>query len=49
MSSYLADPLIAAIGGSWLAPREAIREQRWQDITALARQATTLVQSLRSK
>jgi len=25
MSTYLADPLIAALGGSWLAPREAIK------------------------
>jgi 2-dehydro-3-deoxyphosphogluconate aldolase/(4S)-4-hydroxy-2-oxoglutarate aldolase len=49
MSSYLADPLIPAIGGSWLAHREAIREKRWQDITALARQATTLIQTHRAK
>jgi 2-dehydro-3-deoxyphosphogluconate aldolase/(4S)-4-hydroxy-2-oxoglutarate aldolase len=47
MSAYLADPLIAAIGGSWLAPREAIREQRWDSIAALARRATTLIQSTR--
>jgi 2-dehydro-3-deoxyphosphogluconate aldolase/(4S)-4-hydroxy-2-oxoglutarate aldolase len=49
MSSYLSDPLIAAIGGSWLAPREAIREKRWESITALARNATTLIQSTRGQ
>jgi 2-dehydro-3-deoxyphosphogluconate aldolase/(4S)-4-hydroxy-2-oxoglutarate aldolase len=47
MSTYLADPLIAALGGSWLAPREAIMEKRWSDITGLARQATTLIGSIR--
>jgi 2-dehydro-3-deoxyphosphogluconate aldolase/(4S)-4-hydroxy-2-oxoglutarate aldolase len=49
MSSYLSDPLIAAIGGSWLAPREAIREKRWESITALACNATTLIQSTRAQ
>lgn len=47
MPAYLADPLIAAIGGSWLAPRGAIREKRWESITALARHATTIIQSIR--
>ena len=49
MSAYLADPLIAALGGSWLAPRDAIMEKRWSDITGLARQATTLIGSVRPK
>ena len=49
MSTYLADPLIAALGGSWLAPRDAIMEKRWSDITGLARQATTLIGSIRPK
>jgi 2-dehydro-3-deoxyphosphogluconate aldolase/(4S)-4-hydroxy-2-oxoglutarate aldolase len=49
MSAYLAAPLIAALGGSWLAPREAIMEKRWSDITGLARQATTLIGSIRPK
>lgn len=47
MSAYLADPLIAAIGGSCLAPRETILEKRWDSITSLARHATTLIQSNR--
>ena len=48
MASYLSDPLIAAIGGSWLAPREAIHEARWQDITILAQRASTLIKSTRN-
>lgn len=49
MGTYLSDPLIAAIGGSWLAPRDAIREGRWEDITALARHAANAISSLRTK
>jgi 2-keto-3-deoxy-6-phosphogluconate aldolase len=39
MGSYLADAHVAAIGGSWLASRETIRERRWADITEAARAA----------
>jgi 2-dehydro-3-deoxyphosphogluconate aldolase/(4S)-4-hydroxy-2-oxoglutarate aldolase len=49
MSSYLEDSLVAAIGGSWLAPREAIREGRWDHITSLAKTATEIIKHLRSK
>ncbi len=34
---YLKDPLIAAIGGSWIAPREAIKANDWATITSNAR------------
>ena len=36
---YLGDPLIAAIGGSWIAPREAIKARDWPTIEANARAA----------
>lgn len=49
MAAYLADPLIAAIGGSWLAPREAIRDKRWNDITALAKSAVETIKTIRAK
>jgi 2-dehydro-3-deoxyphosphogluconate aldolase/(4S)-4-hydroxy-2-oxoglutarate aldolase len=49
MSSYLEDSLVAAIGGSWLAPREAIREGRWDHITSLAKTAIETIKNLRSK
>lgn len=37
--SYLSDPLIAAIGGSWIAPREAIKARDWKTIESKARAA----------
>lgn len=45
MASYLADPLVAALGGSWLAPREAIQACDWEKITQLGRDAMEVVRS----
>jgi len=42
---YLSDPLIAAIGGSWIAPREAIKARDWKSIESNARAARQLVLS----
>lgn len=42
---YLDDPLIAAIGGSWIAPREAIKARDWAAIEANARAARQLVEA----
>ena len=47
LEKYLSDPLIQAVGGSWLAPRELIKQQAWQRITDNARQAMQLVQRVR--
>ena len=41
--SYLDDPLIAAIGGSWIAPRDAIRARDWTTIEANARAARAIL------
>lgn len=49
MASYLADPNIAALGGSWLAPRELIKEGAWEKITALAAEAVQVIKSTRQK
>lgn len=49
MAAYLSDPLVPAIGGSWLAPREAIREARWNDITTLAKTAVESIKTIRAK
>jgi 2-keto-3-deoxy-6-phosphogluconate aldolase len=49
MCSYLEDSLVAAIGGSWLAPREAIREGRWDHIISLAKTTVENITTLRSK
>ncbi len=46
--NYLAEPLILAVGGSWLAPQEAIRAGDWEAITALASAATEKVRNLKS-
>lgn len=40
--TYLKSPLIAAIGGSWLAPRDLIAEGKWDVITARAREAIAI-------
>lgn len=37
--SYLALPNVKCVGGSWVAPDDYIREGKWSDITALAKQA----------
>ena len=47
MASYLANPNVAAIGGSWLAPRELIKRGSWEEITGLARQAIAKINSVR--
>jgi len=43
MMTYLNSDLIAAVGGSWLAPREMIREQDWKKIAQNAREAVAMV------
>lgn len=42
MSTYLEEPTVGGIGGSWIAPREAIREQNWKAIAKAAEEAITL-------
>jgi 2-dehydro-3-deoxyphosphogluconate aldolase/(4S)-4-hydroxy-2-oxoglutarate aldolase len=44
---YLREPFIAAIGGSWLAPRDLVQKKAWPAITAHAREATGIVQRAR--
>ena len=39
---YLALPQVACVGGSWLAPRDAVAAGAWARITALARAASEL-------
>jgi len=49
MASYLADPAIAALGGSWLAPRELIRGGNWEKITALSAEAVQIIKTTRQQ
>jgi 2-dehydro-3-deoxyphosphogluconate aldolase/(4S)-4-hydroxy-2-oxoglutarate aldolase len=48
MAAYLADPLISALGGSWLAPKDAIRNGDWKAITTLAAEAVQIIKSTRA-
>ena len=49
MAAYLADPLILAIGGSWLAPRDLINQHRWSTITQRAREARAIADRTRTE
>jgi 2-dehydro-3-deoxyphosphogluconate aldolase/(4S)-4-hydroxy-2-oxoglutarate aldolase len=41
-ADYLALPNVACVGGSWVAPADAVRAGDWGRITALAREAAAL-------
>ena len=41
-ATYLAEPNVLAIGGSWLAPTPAVASNDWPGITARARQAASV-------
>ena len=47
MRDWLALPEIAAVGGTWIAKPEDMREGKWADITAKARAAVERAQELR--
>lgn len=47
VSDYLSDSNIMAVGGSWLAPREDISNDRWTTITERATKARRLVDDAR--
>jgi 2-dehydro-3-deoxyphosphogluconate aldolase/(4S)-4-hydroxy-2-oxoglutarate aldolase len=36
-----------AVGGSWIAPRDLIRERKWEAISERASQASAIVQRVR--
>lgn len=35
LRAYLDLPMVAGVGGSWMAPRDAVRERRWDLVTEL--------------
>jgi len=41
-ADYLALPNVICVGGSWVAPADAVRDGDWGRITALAREAAAL-------
>jgi 2-dehydro-3-deoxyphosphogluconate aldolase / (4S)-4-hydroxy-2-oxoglutarate aldolase len=46
---YLQEPCVLALGGSWLAPREAIQRQDWHSITTTAAAASAIVKRVRGE
>lgn len=47
LASYIAEPSVAAVGGSWIAKREMINANDWAAITAAAAKATATVKNVR--
>lgn len=44
LGDWLADPLVTAVGGSWLAPRDLIASGDWPEIERRARNAREIAQ-----
>jgi len=47
LAEYLSEPLVTAVGGSWLAPKQAIVEHDWAQIKSLAAAASATVREVR--
>lgn len=47
LSTYMGSPLVAAVGGSWLAKRDVIAAQDWDTITGNAREARDIISAAR--
>lgn len=47
LPTYLSSPLVSAVGGSWLAKREAIAAQDWVTITDNAKEAREIIAKAR--
>ncbi|MBS1852865.1 MAG: bifunctional 4-hydroxy-2-oxoglutarate aldolase/2-dehydro-3-deoxy-phosphogluconate aldolase [Acidobacteria bacterium] len=46
LTDYLANPLVAAVGGSWIVHREKVLAGDWKGITELAQGAVSLAASV---
>lgn len=40
---YLAHPSVVAVGGSWMVPKDLVREARWDEVTRLVRESVETV------
>ena len=49
LADYLSEPMILAVGGSWLADREAISNQDWQGIRERAADAVATASRVRRR
>ena len=45
LADYLAQPIVAAVGGSWMAERKLIQARDWNKITALTAEAMSIARS----
>lgn len=45
--AYLREPMVHALGGSWIAPREAIQKRDWETITKNAGEVAAIVARIR--
>lgn len=45
LSEWISSPLVCAVGGSWIAPRDLIREKNWKEITRRAANAANIAAS----
>ncbi|OGV59003.1 MAG: keto-deoxy-phosphogluconate aldolase [Lentisphaerae bacterium GWF2_52_8] len=45
--SYLKNPSVIAVGGSWLAKREEIAAHKWREITEKARKAVEIIKTMK--
>jgi 2-dehydro-3-deoxyphosphogluconate aldolase/(4S)-4-hydroxy-2-oxoglutarate aldolase len=45
---YLRTPAVLAVGGSWMVPRQLVRERRWEEISRLSAAAARTVAELRA-
>ncbi len=48
LGTYLASPIIAACGGSFMAPADLVENGKWDEITALCKQTQQIVKEARS-
>lgn len=48
-ADYLAEPGVAAVGGTWLSPSQLIRERDWKAVERLAAESLSKVSGLRSQ
>lgn len=48
VETYIGSPLVAAIGGSWIAKRDLILSEAWSTITHNAREVKTLIKQIRN-
>ena len=48
IGSYLTQPNVLCVGGTWIAPRQAIREGHWAEVGRRAREAAGLAGRVRA-